>query len=93
MKLTAQLVLLFFIAFLVTPTIVSVIEKDVDLSLFYSFSEEEKTNKDIKAIFNIEVATTPDNIYPLNHSLILSENLSKHDIISSKIFIPPPEQV
>ena len=93
MKLTTQILLFFFIAFLVTPTIVSVIEKNADLSIFYSFSEEEKANKDIKAIFNLEEATTPDNIYPLNHSIILSENLSKHDIISSKIFIPPPEQV
>ncbi len=93
MKIVAQILLFVFITFLVTPTIVSVIEKNADMSLFYSFSEEEKAHKDIKAIFNLEVATTPDNIYQLNQSLILSENLSKHDKISSKIFIPPPEQV
>ena len=93
MKIVAQILLFVFITFLVTPTIVSVIEKNADMSLFYSFSEEEKAHKDIKAIFNLEVATTADNIYQLNQSLILSENLSKHDKISSKIFIPPPEQV
>jgi hypothetical protein len=93
MKLTAQILLFFFIAFLITPTIVSVIEKNADISVFYSFSEEEKAQKEIKAIFNNEFSTAPDNTYQLNHSLILSENLSKHDKIFSKIFIPPPEQI
>lgn len=93
MKLTAQILLFVFITFLITPTVVSVIEKNADMSMFYSFSEEEKAQKEIKAIFNFEVASAPDNISLLNCSLILSENLSKHDKISSKIFIPPPEQV
>jgi len=93
MKLTAQILLFVFINFLVTPTLVSVIEEDADMSVFYSFSEEEKAQKEIKAIFNFENASAPENISQLNSGLILSENLSKHDKISSKIFIPPPEQI
>jgi hypothetical protein len=93
MKITAQILLFVFITFLITPTIVSVIKKSADISVFYSFSEEEKTHKEIKAVFNSDVVIAPVNLSQLDSDLIQSENLSKHDKISSKIFIPPPEQV
>ena len=93
MKITAQILLFVFITFLATPTIVSVIKKSADMSVFYSFSEEEKAQKEIKAIFNSDLENVPNNLSQLNSSLIRSENLSKHDKIASKIFIPPPEQV
>ena len=93
MKIMAQLLLFVFITFLATPTIVSVIKKSADMSVFYSFSEEEKAQKEIKAIFNCDLENVPNNLSQLNSSLIHSENLSKHDKIASKIFIPPPEQV
>ena len=93
MKIIAQLLLFVFVSFLITPTIVSIIKKDADISAFYSFSEEEKTQKEIKAIINTEITCEPIDLSQLNCRLIFSENLSKHDKISSKIFIPPPEQV
>ncbi|MES2574323.1 MAG: hypothetical protein V4572_05230 [Bacteroidota bacterium] len=93
MKLAAKILLVVFITFLATPTIVSVIKKNADTSIFYSFSEEEKAHKEVKAVFNFDIVKTPVNFSNLNSSLIHSENLSKHDKISSKIFIPPPEQV
>ena len=93
MKITAQILLFVFITFLITPTIVSVIKKSADMSVFYSFSEEEKADKEIKAVFNSYIVITPVNLSQLVSGLIHSENLSKHDKISSKIFIPPPEQV
>ena len=93
MKITAQILLFVFITFLVTPTIVSVIKKSADMSVFYSFSEEEKAHKEIKALFHSDVVIAPVNLSQLDSGLIHSENLSKHDKISSKIFIPPPEQV
>ena len=93
MKLTAQILLFVFITFLVTPTIVSVIKKNADMSVFYSFSEEEKSHKEIKAVISFDYSNTPNDISQLNSGIIHSENLSKHDKISSKIFIPPPEQV
>jgi hypothetical protein len=55
-------------------------------------SEEELTHKDIKAevkLPNFEFI----NLSGFTSSLILSENLSKHDNVSATIFIPPPEQV
>lgn len=96
MKNTARILLFFLIAFLVTPTIVSVIKKGSNVSVFHNCSEEEQMQKeinDIKAIFNSDTAFVPSYFSELNSSLIHSENLSKHDKISSKIFIPPPEQV
>ena len=91
--MTAQILLFVFITFLVTPTIVSVIEKNADMSVFYSYSEEEKAHKEIKAVFHFNDATIPATLPQLNSGLIHSENLSKHDKIASTIFIPPPEQV
>ena len=51
MKYLAQIVLVLFVAFLSTPTIVSIIEKKTDVSIFYSLTEEEihKELKEVKA--------------------------------------------
>ena len=93
MKIIAKILLFIFIAFLLTPTIVSVIEKSTDTSITYSFFEEEQSHKQIKAIFHFDIAYEIIHLSELTSSLILSENLSKHEIISSTIFIPPPDQV
>ena len=93
MKLTAQILLFVFITFLITPTVVSVIQKNADMSVFYSFSEEEKAQKEIKAILYCDDVCATVIQTDLNSGLIHSENLSRHNKISSKIFIPPPEQV
>ena len=92
MKLVTRLVLLMFVLFISTPTIVSVIKKNVDTSYFYSMSEEELTHKEIKA----DVKDQTYHLVDLSgraSGLILFENLSKHDNVSATIFIPPPEQV
>jgi hypothetical protein len=94
MKIIAILLLFLFISFLITPTVICVLKKDADVSVFYSFSEEEKTKNEIKAIINFDVESMAIDLVQLNcKKKIFSENLSKHDHISSKIFIPPPEQV
>lgn len=75
-----------------TPTVISVLKKSTEISVFYSFSEEEQVNKQMNVIFHntiSEIIGMP-NLYS---GPILSENLSKHDTISSSIFIPPPELV
>lgn len=92
MKLLANLFLVVFITFLSTPTIVSLIEKKTDTSYFYSMSEEEQVHKEIKAELK-QIDYTVTFFQVSKSSLILSENLSKHDNIASTIFIPPPEQV
>jgi len=92
MKTIARLVLFVFFSFLITPTVICVIKKNADISIFYSFSEEEKTQNEIIAIINFDVQSTAIDLAQLNCKIIYSENLSKHDHISSTIFIPPPEQ-
>lgn len=91
MKSAARLVLLLFVLFISTPTIVSLIEKSTDTSYFYSMSEEELSHKEIKAEFKVHEYHFID-LSGRTTSLILSENLSKHDNVSGTIFIPPPEQ-
>lgn len=92
MKLAVNLLLIVFVTFLSTPTIVSVIKKSTDTSFFYSMSEEELTHKEVKAELKFETLTLA--YFPEKTSrVILSENLLKHDNIASTIFIPPPEQL
>lgn len=92
MKIIARIILFLFVAFLLTPTIVCAIEKSTDTSVFYSFSEEEQMQKDMKVIFHFEVVYQAINIPKLDATLIHSENLLKHDKIASKIVIPPPKR-
>ncbi|SCY00651.1 hypothetical protein [Flavobacterium caeni] len=92
MKFVAKILLFVFVAFLATPTVVSMIEKSCDTSIFYSMSEEELTHKDVKA--ELKIASFEFiNLAGLSSGLIHSENLSKHDNVSGRILIPPPEQV
>ena len=93
MKLLAKLLLTVFVVFLSTPTVVTLIKKNTDTSIFYSFAEEEihKQMKEVKA----EVKQHFD--YPFldlqieKNTDIISENLSRHDNVASEIFTPPPE--
>lgn len=93
MKWIAQLFLIVFVAFLATPTIVSLIEKSTDTSYFYSTAEEEQPHKEVKADLNYDLSYHFIVFPEGKSSLILSENLSRHDYIAASIFIPPPEQV
>lgn len=93
MKWAVTLLLLLFITFLSTPTIVSLIEKNCDTSYFYSMSEEELTHKEVKAQFKYNSNQDLVVLSRLSSGLIFSENLSKHDRIAMAIFIPPPNQV
>lgn len=94
MKTTARMLMFVFMLFLVTPTVVSVLEKNADISIFYSVSEEEKSHKEIKALVYPDHSNSSSfHLSQINSGIIHSENLSKHDKIASKIFIPPPEQV
>ena len=92
MKLATRLVLLMFMLFIATPTIVSVIKKSSDTSVFFSMSEEELAHKEVKAHFK-EFTFHFVDLSGQTSGLILFENLSKHDNVAATIFIPPPEQV
>jgi hypothetical protein len=92
MKLIARIFLILFIAFLATPTIVTMVEKSCDTSMFYSGSEEESVQKEIK-VFAYHQGSQSGFLVGNNDKsgLILYENLSKHDKITASIFSPPPD--
>ncbi|MEO8533423.1 MAG: hypothetical protein ABI441_06730 [Flavobacterium sp.] len=91
MKLIARILLFIFVAFLSTPTIVTVIKKSTNTTISFSFSEEEQSHKEIKAA--VYAATFHHGlIVPIfNESkTIISGNIVKLDNISPSIFAPPP---
>ena len=92
MKSVARILMVLFISFLSTPTVVTLIEKNTDVSLFYSFSEEEihkEIKADIKQIFDYPFLKSKI----IKKSKIVSENISHHDNVAEEIFSPPPELV
>ncbi len=91
MNLSVKLLLTLFITYLATPTIVSFIKESDNTSCFYSLSEEELIHKPIIIELKFDVFIYFINLSSSTSSLILSENLSKHDKIASSIFIPPPD--
>ena len=90
MKLIARFILFVFVAFLTTPTVVTLIEKNTDVSMFYSFAEEEN-HKEIKADLRLGFDYPILVIGGYQNSKIVSENQIRHDNIAEEIFIPPPE--
>jgi hypothetical protein len=93
MKFTVKIIIFMFFIFLSTPTIVSLIEKNTDISFFYSSADLEDMHKEVKLEFKFDTFSYAFFNLPKKSSLILSENLSKHDNISTSIFIPPPDLV
>lgn len=73
----------------------SLLEDDCDTCMFVKISDEEDlTAKEILINTYIPFISNEfllPEVTKLN--LILSENLSKHDNVSTKIFSPPPDQV
>ena len=93
MKIIVKLLLVFFLTFLSAPTIFSLIEKKGDISFFYDNSETEDFQKELKTEFIFETFTFVVFIPQKKSSNILSDNLSKHDNISQKIIILPPDTI
>ncbi|MFH7017556.1 hypothetical protein [Flavobacterium sp. FlaQc-47] len=91
MKLIARILLFIFIAFLSTPTLVTVMKKSNDRCMFFSFSEEEHSHKELKAAV-YPVILQHEVVMPvyIQKKTIVSENIVKLDNISPSIFAPPP---
>ena len=94
MKLFANIVLFIFMLFLATPTIVSVLQDEADISMFYSMTEEEiqKEIKEVKAAPYTEVRLS--YFEPLKKAAIIhSANKDAHDNVSRDIHSPPPNTI
>jgi hypothetical protein len=74
------------------PTVVSVVQEEVDCSIVYSFTEEEiqKEVKEVKAGLQ-EDYTLHFFTVSKEPIIIKSANLEKHDNVSGEICSPPPE--
>lgn len=91
MKLLANIILMFFLSFLAAPTVVSLMEDDADVSMCYSFAEEEMQ----KELAEVKYSLTEFHYVLVSitnkTSEIKSENLQRHDNVFEEIFSPPPE--
>ena len=95
MKLFSRLILVLFLAFLSAPTVVTLIEGNSNISILYSFSEEEiqKELKEVKAEVKHHFDYPFLELEIFKNTAIISENLSRLDNIASEIFSPPPELI
>ena len=93
MKILVSIVLFLFVSFISLPSIIGYMNKDADLSLVFSMSEEEETHKTfkIKDVFknNKEVFTL--KLEQQASKKIISENNIQHDEVLDEIYSPPPE--
>ena len=90
MRILTHILLLVFVAFLATPTIVCVISETVDTSYFYSVAEEELAHKELRTFKEVLNLDHLFNFTSADATLIISENFLKHDNITPSIFSPPP---
>lgn len=91
MKIIALLLVLVFTSFLITPTVMTVIEQNTDMSVFFGSADNEKADLEIEAVFTSNFNYLSNDFAFLNFTLILQKNLSIQCKIASKIFIPPPQ--
>lgn len=95
MKVLTSIILLFFVFFLAAPTIVACLEEDKENTSLCR-SSSSSAFEEIKIEIKYYTLNTFKEIFFLNlkkgSGLIIFENLSKHDLISASIFIPPPNR-
>jgi len=91
MKKLASILLFLFVLFLITPTVVSAIENDGDVSVVSNFSEEEQVQKDIKLVFYFEQIHNKLYLPSVRNQFISLDNSVKYNTISLGILIPPPK--
>lgn len=94
MKIKVQIVLILFLSFLATPTVLSVINEDIDTSYFYNMAEEEENHvsfneiKMLPAFFSIPDYLKFSHLKDNNFNVIDNLKVKK---LSANIFLPPPE--
>lgn len=95
-KIYARYLLFLFIAFLATPTLVKMLDKNADVSIVYNFAEEEKSETSVNASVDFVLISHSS----LDYSGFDSES---HSIVDNYSFIiksyqisivsPPPDAV
>lgn len=93
MEFLSKLVLVFFILFLATPTIVTAIDDSVDTSFFFNMSEEENHAafseiKSIPTIYSIPLIIDFEGLQKVEYSILSDRKVNS---IKPNIFLQPPE--
>lgn len=97
MKFLCILFSIFFITFLSTPTIICIIDNEVDTSCFYNLCEEEEENN---VCFD-EIKSVTSSDFNLTNFFFHLTNSSKNSIetnlffinLAHQIFSPPPNTI
>lgn len=98
MKVVVSFLVFLLITFLSTPTIISVLDKDADISYFYTLSEEEEEENQVSFDEIKSVALSSQELLSFfyNSSVTLHvamvANLSFTNL-AHQIFSPPPELI
>jgi hypothetical protein len=93
MKKIASILLFVFVVFLITPPVVCVIENDSEITFACDFSDKEQPDKNIKLVFYHVQKDTRICLSYQESMAIFTNNSLKHDDVSLKIFITPPELI
>lgn len=85
---------ILFLAIITTPTIISAIDKSVDISVFYSMSEEEESHKIPSKLFEA-LFTKPNPVHYYLSSAVEDNSLGYYFKNYPKphlnLISPPPE--
>lgn len=96
MKVVVSFLVFLLITFLSTPTIISVLDKDADISYFYTLSEEEENQVSFDEIKSVALSSQELLTFFHNSSVTLNvamvANLSFTNL-AHQIFSPPPELI
>lgn len=96
MKFLCLTFLILFTSFIATPTLVSMIDKDADISYFYTVSEDEE---EMVSFDEIKSVTISDHqmAYALSNetsnSCISLQAILSFTNLAHQIFSPPPEMI
>ena len=97
MKFLCILFSFFFITFLSTPTIICMIDNEVDTSYFYDLCEEEEENNvcfdEIKSVASSDLDLTNFFFISTNTSNDLIEANISFTNLAHQIFSPPPNTI
>jgi hypothetical protein len=95
-KILVKIVVSIFMLFLATPTIVSIIDKDVDTSYFFNMSEEEENHcafneiKSIPTAFSIPMLIDFEGFQKAKFSIFAER---KVNAVKINILLQPPELI
>ncbi len=93
-KIYATYLLFLFIAFLTTPTVVKLIDKNADVSIVYNFAEEERSENPVNSFLYLTVKTQNFEALSENktHDALVFDNYQfSVKSYHSRIPSPPPD--